>query len=185
MVLKFCTDISPARWIIDADLPWTVLVSFGPNGFDAYARLRFVSDPTFGGQSESDLDADAYTTEADTLAQACALLASETTTPDDCFFCLWNGWPGAVAPEPGGARVHLPNRDYHLFRGPVSDVGRWNLPRTDSIPPAAFIWPADHAWCIAADVDHHWAGIGASTTAIEHLMSYPDLDIIQADPEQD
>lgn len=182
MTLKFCIDTSPAGWIVNSDLPWYDVVGFGPAGFEAYARLRFMPDPTYQGQRSGDVDAGGPIDEADLVAQACALLIPETTTPDDCYFCLWDGWPGAIAPEPGGARVHLPNRDYHLFRGPATEAGNWGLSRDDHMPPAAFIWPADHAWCIASDVDPHWAGIGASKHAIKRLTSSPHLDIVEADP---
>jgi len=51
--------------------------------------------------------------------------------------------------------------------------------------PPAFIWPADHAWCIANDVDPHWAGIGASVAAIDELLVDPRLDIVRDDPNQE
>jgi hypothetical protein len=46
------------------------------------------------------------------------------------------------------------------------------------------VWPADHAWCIANDVDPHWAGIGASVAAIDELLADPRLDIVRDDPGQ-
>ena len=48
----------------------------------------------------------------------------------------------------------------------------------------AFVWPADQSWCIANDVDPHWAGIGADTSAIEDLVADPRLDVVVADPEE-
>ena len=47
---------------------------------------------------------------------------------------------------------------------------------------STFIWPADHAWCVAHDVDPHYAGIGASSAAVADLLAQPDLDVVPADP---
>ncbi|WP_202798084.1 hypothetical protein [Serinicoccus profundi] len=88
-----------------------------------------------------------------------------------------------------GPMVEHEHRSYYLFRGPVWDVGNWDaadmapgIPRQDLCP--AFVWPADHAWCIAADVDPHWAGIGASQDVVDALLSVADLDVVEADPTQ-
>ena len=50
------------------------------------------------------------------------------------------------------------------------------------LPDPAFVWPADHAWCLANDVDPHWAGIGADASAIDDLVADPRLDVVPADP---
>ncbi|MDO5740802.1 MAG: hypothetical protein Q4P07_11725 [Ornithinimicrobium sp.] len=88
-----------------------------------------------------------------------------------------------------GAMVRHEHRNYYLFQGPVADLGGWGaadmapgIPRQDLAP--AFVWPADRAWCMAADVDPHWAGIGASEDVVAELLSIPDLDIVEADPSQ-
>src|SRR5262245_1538655 len=50
MTLTLCEDASAAAWITSSDLPWQQLVAFGPAGFQAYARLRFLPDPAYAGQ---------------------------------------------------------------------------------------------------------------------------------------
>ena len=145
------------------------------------------------------------------------VLAQHTTMPDDCFFCLWEGWGSAIdgrdllrvanigtrtvtrgpAMAPAfdqsvldGPRVQIPHRNYYLFRGPLRDFGDWGTadylpgrPRTD-MPNPAFIWPADRSWCLANDVDPHWAGIGASTAAIDELLRAPGINITRANPTE-
>jgi hypothetical protein len=49
----------------------------------------------------------------------------------------------------------------------------------------AFLWPADHTWCVANDVDPHWAGIGAEASLIEQLVADPRLDAVAADRADD
>ncbi|GIE89658.1 hypothetical protein SAMN06264365_118138 [Actinoplanes regularis] len=90
-----------------------------------------------------------------------------------------------------GPKVVVPHRSYFLFRGRLADIGDWDAaemwpgqPRLD-MPDPAFVWPADHAWCVANDVDPHWAGIGADLSAIDELIANPDIDVVPADPRED
>lgn len=227
MTLTFCSDLSAADWIAHSDLQWSRLVRFGPAGFDAYARLRLLPDPVRPGQSENDVEAEDWRT--DQLPRLFEVLATHTTTPQDCYFCVWEGFgvanahgptaaddavyiddaddaalltrPGArpgLAPEPAGRssmvrlpKVVVPNRAYWLFRGPLAALGTWDTAegwpgeyRLGETEPA-FVWPGDHAWCVALDVDPHWAGIGVHTTLIAELTTDPRLDVIPADPTKD
>ena len=222
MTLTFCTDLAAAEWIVRSDRSWPQLVSVGPPGFDAYARLRFLPDPVRPDQSENDVEAHWGT---DQLPGLWAVLATHTTTPDRCYFCVWEGF-GRAEPAPDDDAVYLhdqdaevplaaadarpglapataapsmlqvpkvvlPNRAYWMFRGPLAGVGAWDTAqgwpgqhRLDEVDPA-FAWPADHAWCVALDVDSHWAGIGGTTRLIEQLVADPRLDVVAADPSQE
>ncbi|MGH3508447.1 MAG: hypothetical protein ACRDO2_14715 [Nocardioidaceae bacterium] len=219
MTLTLCRDLSPADWIVHSVLPWQQLVGFGPAGFDAYARVRFLPDPMRPGQSENDVEADWRLDQLPTLWD---VLATHTAA-DDCYFCVWEGFgpseldgdndaayvddesavtkttdaqPGLAPKRTSSSsntwlpKVVVPNRAYWLFRGPLSDVGSWDtaqdLPRTIRLEAAepAFVWPADHVWCVALDVDQHWAGIGADSPLITKLTSDPRLDVVTADPTQ-
>jgi hypothetical protein len=207
-------DVSAASWITTSDLPWQQLVTFGPPEFEAYARLRFLPDPVYSGQPEIEIDADGPS-EHEQLRATVEILSQHTRTPDDCYFCLWDGWgsqiygadgtqilndgTGTMSPVPGtapappptglnGPKVVIPHRAYFLFHGTLSEFCGWD---TDGIWPGhshsqladpAFIWPADHSWCVANDVDPHYAGVGADSTAINDLLAHPGLDVVLADP---
>ncbi len=233
MTLTLCSDLSAAGWLTASDGPWEQLVCFGPAGFPAYARLRFIPDPAYEGQSENDVDLDEDApSETAQLRMVLDVLNRYTRTPSDCYFCLWDGWglhetdgartpdarTDATAADPrtdpsfGSFRllealpaidpssrpsllrepmVVVPNRAYLLFHGTVADLGergsaaRWPGQTSPGTADPAFIWPADHAWCVANDVDPHWAGIGASTAAIDQLLADPLLDVAPADPHED
>ena len=58
------------------------------------------------------------------------------------------------------------------------------IPPGFAVPPPAFIWPADRSWCVALDVDPHYAGIGARSEAIARLVAHPALDAVEADPQE-
>jgi hypothetical protein len=219
VALTPCSDLSAASWIMASDRPWQQLVGFGPAGFPAYARLRFLPDPTYEGQSENDVEVDGHApSESAQLRAVLVALTPHTRAPDDCYFCLWDGWGSDIEGGDGarlldwqsgtvrrgpriapafpssvlhGPKVVVPNRAYFLFRGAVSDFDDWGAaeewpgqPRLH-MPAPAFIWPADHAWCIANDVDPHWAGIGADVSAIDRLLADPRLDVVAADPRED
>lgn len=200
MTLTPCADVSAAAWITSSDLPWQELIAFGPSGFEAYARLRFLPDPVYPGQPEIEIDDDAPS-ENELLRATLEVLRQHTRAPNDCYFCLWDGWgsdtdgdddaraaPAFPPSVLNGPKVVVPNRAYFLFHGALSEFGDWGAaevsprrPRSH-MPDPAFIWPADHAWCIANDVDPHYAGIGADSTAIDQLLAHPGLDVVTADP---
>jgi hypothetical protein len=220
MALTLCSDLSPAAWLVTSSLPWDRLVTFGPAGLEAYARLRFLPDPAYEGQSENDAVDDSPSA-ADRLRTLLQRLAPHTTSPDDCYCCLWDGWgelygrsttalpdlvmrtdqpaggvqPAGWAPAPcptpsdDAPKVVVPNRAYYLFHGSLTEAGDWGAanpwlsPDRLHMPEPAFVWPADHAWCIANDVDPHWAGIGADKLVIDRLVSDSRLDVVPANPD--
>lgn len=214
MALTPCTDATAADWITGSDLPWDRLVGFGPAGFGAYARMRFLVDPQHPGQSENDAPEpeDWRERQRPVLLE---VLAGYTTTPEDCYVCVWDGWghaeppvddgatyhhgpvpdddarpglapgPAAARPATRAARVEVPNRAYWLFRGPLADAGPGDDPFRieDAVP--AFLWPADRAWCLADEVDTHWAGIGGPPELVDRLVGDPRLDVVRVDPAEE
>jgi hypothetical protein len=80
----------------------------------------------------------------------------------------------------------LPHREYALFTGDLGEINQWEKDFGDGrpCPPPAFVWPADHAWCFSSDVDPHWAGIGATSGAIEALTARTDVDVVPASPDR-
>lgn len=189
MVLTPVTDISPAEWLATSPTTPDRLITFGPAGYKAYARLRYLPDPTSPGQLETDAHLQAgRPLQAAQARQALRVLADFTETPDECFFCIWEGVAGNVlsASERHGPLVTVPHRRYVLFTGRLSDYlesdeGRFD----DSGPVPAFVWPADRLWCFTSDVDTHWAGIGADQAAVERLLNTSGLDVVPATPDED
>jgi hypothetical protein len=88
-----------------SDRMWQQLVGFGPEGFPAYARLRFLPDPAYEGQSEDDIDVhEDAPTETAQLRAALQMLTRHTRTAEDCYFCLWDGWGSDIQ---GGGGVFI------------------------------------------------------------------------------
>jgi hypothetical protein len=105
VTLSFCWDLSAADWIAHSDLRWSQLVGFGPAGFDAYARLRFLPDLAGPGQSENDVPAEDWRT--DPLPRLFEVLATHTATPEDCYFCVWEGVDVAHVPSAFDDAVYI------------------------------------------------------------------------------
>lgn len=129
MTIQYCNDVSAAAWIVQANIPWTRLVGFGPADFPAYARLRFIPDPTKPGQKEADVNiAYDHPTDMEQTQRALDHLRSFTATPEDCYFCVWEGHSDVHfrLSVLDGPMVTIPNRRYFLFHGSLTDLGSSN-----------------------------------------------------------
>ena len=132
-------------------------------------------------------------------AEALAGIARDwTTTPERCWFCVWEGYgagtllttggePSMPLPDPvpgrvrHGPRVRLPNRDYLLYTGPVEAVLT-----TDPLPggdqAANLWWPADRAWCVASEIDLAWTYVGGPAGLIEQVLADTRIEALPAGP---
>ncbi len=133
------------------------------------------------------------------------ILRAWTTTPQQCWFCVWDGygWDGvymtasdgtdAPAPGPGfgrlpdpvpaavrdGPRVELPNRDYLLYRGPVeAALATVSLSGGDQV--ANLWWPQDRAWFVATEIDLAWTYVGGPAGLIGQLISEARIEALPA-----
>jgi hypothetical protein len=136
------------------------------------------------------------------------LLSGFTSTPDSCWFCLWEGYgqvTGAIgiltavkdgSPPPAGAR--RPPR-WHL--GARSPRSKSVLPERMRVhfPHRAYLlfrepvakaegwedgpnlwWPDDHAWCVASEIDHPYSYVGGSLELIAAILEHPAIESLQA-----
>ena len=111
-------------------------------------------------------------------------LRAFTETPDDCYFCLWEGY-GNIDRRlyEANARVRAPGRDHLLFRGPADAVmaflaGDW--PFWGHSPN--IWWPSDRAWCVATDIDLYDTYVAGSRECIEAVLSNPGLEALPTTP---
>ncbi|WP_300343673.1 hypothetical protein [Nesterenkonia sp.] len=179
-------DPSAADWILRAEVHWWRLVTLGPPGFSAYARLRYIPDPDYPGQSENSVSRPPDRPEdTEQLSTAAGVLAAHTRTPGQAYALFWDGWGStewtahlaphlSAAPLPGG------EREYFLAAVSLEELCReLAAPGSWQMPPPSFLWPADRAWCITSDVDPHWAGIAATHAGIRALAEHPVLDVVE------
>jgi hypothetical protein len=152
------------------------------------------AQPPWDGQGPG--NGSLYSVDAEVLA---ALLRQRTTTPDDCWFCVWDGYgwesrqqtsptggPPRILPDPipsgvrNGPRVRLPHRDYLLFRGPVESVGALTALDLPGQTPNLW-WPQDHSWCVASEIDLPWTYVGGKAEVVAELVNDGRLEAVPAD----
>jgi hypothetical protein len=112
------------------------------------------------------------------------VLSRFTTTPDSCWFGIWEGYGsdrlralGTHAP-----RVRHDNRDYLLFHGPVTAATAFHVDERFQSP--TMWWPDDRAWFVSTDLDDRSSYLGASPEAVQALIGQPDLEVLECEPDQ-
>ncbi len=211
MVLRFEPDIAHARWFTDDDSEWQRLCSIGPSGFARYVRLLHPVADDQDEPAEGDVDEvtmarlvtvlarhtstphdcffglwDGY---AGIVGSAAMAVLSPPAGP------RWSDrWiqprapqvPAAFPPEVmAGPRVRIPNRDYLLFRGPLEESGQWGARRPAwqaRINSPNLMWPADHAWFVATEIDTPWTAVAGSPALAAELLEHSQLSVRRLDP---
>jgi hypothetical protein len=198
--LHASTDIAVAEWLKPRLRPFaSAVAAVVPDGFPAFLRIQHSapgdrSDPPLG-----DLP-------AELLHILCATLAAHTSTASVCYFCLWDGYgwlhgstavgsltrsgpynvpahpprviPPALSPKQlHGPKVHLPNRDYLLFTGPLEAAAELGATIGETFWPQSpnLFWPHDHAWCVASEIDLSFTLVAGSEPLAEALLADPRL----------
>lgn len=203
MSLTHEPDVSVADWVVGADEPWQVLASQGPAGFEAYATIRLgdsevadadlvlsVTRAAAGFTSTPDRAWFALWDGWGELHEGQLFPWMEPTRDFGRIFT-----PPPPRQYPAAFPDHVMDgpvailadatlgdvRTYLLFTGRVEDAGDWGARPTAvdwprAVPQASFTWPADHAWCIASDVDPDWFTVGGSRALVDAVLDHPDLD---------
>jgi hypothetical protein len=106
-------------------------------------------------------------------------LSSATTTPQRCWFAVWEGFGGSAIPPDLEPKLELPHRRYHVFTGPIEGA-------LTSYAAASFVhqsanlwWPADHAWCVATEIDHAWTYVGAAQSCIRTILADARFEAVE------
>jgi hypothetical protein len=174
-------DVIAADWIVQRarGSPGTV-GSLVPEDFEAYGRIMHLGRPA-DPPAEGTLPAD--------LATALAAIAADfTTTPERCWFGLWDGYGwlyagrGASGPTLTGVgtlaslssaqgvpRAHLSERDFLLYTAPLSAVTALSGYPTHQTPN--LWWPDDRAWYVLTDIDLISTYVGGSRRFIQRLLA--------------
>ena len=166
----------PVRWSTVAS--WTGRTVHPLMQFERIAGLSedphdMYKDPPWGSLPK---DGSIPERECRTLVE---VLRSFTSTPGNCFFCLWEGY-GNIDTRlyKASSRVRAPGRDYLLFRGPIDAIMAFLAGDGHFWGHSPNIWwPEDRAWCVATDIDLYDTYVGGSVECIEAIMSNPDLEI--------
>jgi hypothetical protein len=107
------------------------------------------------------------------------ILGHQTSTPQRCWFCVWEGWGGLRSPTQD--RVRLPQRNYLLVAAPISAA----LGAFESIGARgpSLWWPDDRAWVVATEIDFRWTYVGGSTDCIDAVLFDRQLEALPVKPD--
>ncbi|WP_287933516.1 hypothetical protein [Arthrobacter sp.] len=76
-------------------------------------------------------------------------------------------------------------REYLVFRGTAHNLATppWTAayPGADSQSPN-LAWPADHAWCVATEIDFDSTLVGGTAEAISAVVHSPELEALEVSP---
>lgn len=168
--MEWSTSFEGADWVRERLHPFGRDVgSIVPDGFDAYARI------VHPGQASQ--------LPAPLLSHVTSALRNHTTTADDCWFCIWEGYgwlhgghavsgnPPGLVPEPirNDGRARFTYRDYYLYRGDVTQAQVF-APLPWDLRPNLW-WPTDRAWCVASDVDSICTYVGGTRDLVADLLA--------------
>ncbi|WNB86537.1 hypothetical protein [Cellulomonas sp. ATA003] len=164
----------------DVDVSWTEVAAF--NGRHAHAGMQWTSITGSWQYLHEDTQPGVWDVEPEegTLpaAQAEALvqvLARFTSSPQQCFFSVWEGF-GALAVPPVARTVLMPQREMRLLTGPLSEAVTASMETPPWEQSPSLWWPADRAWCVATDVDLMSTYIGASSACVQAVTTAADLE---------
>lgn len=155
----------------------------------------------YGGPAWGDLDVQ----QLDALTH---LLAAHTGTPERCLFALWEGWallngsgvtlttgPGGSSTRPlaraftdaewAAPRLALPDRTYLLLAGPLDaarDVTEHTTAPVLGTQSPQLIWPEDHAWCVATEIDLDSTVVGGTRAVVDAVLADSTLEAWEVRP---
>lgn len=141
----------------------------------------------------------------------CEILTTHTTNPGHCYFglCTIQCWEDSFSADELKPLLKLPHgRDHIVLAGPLSAVDQihheWSRsssvtaifvarkgdgplpePRDDWGPSRDvpnLIWPADHSWFVASEVDFDSTLVGGSAELVKAIVQSPALEAWQVEP---
>lgn len=173
----------------ERSVPWAEIATAG--GRKAHAEMQL---PNLTGQwphrdqqteSSWNHEPDEGSLPRDIAVMLGMLLAPFTTTPDRCWFCVWDGFGGSKLPHQNPHKVELPHRLYHLLQGPIEGIKESFLEPwgSNAIWQSANLWwPDDRVWFIATEIDLMSTYVGGTRACIDALLGDPDLEVMEAQP---
>lgn len=139
MTLRPHPDLTAADWILRDEASPRLRARLGPAGFESYVRV--LHEDVGGSRDEGHL--------SDPLLEAlCGHLAEHTTTPDECFFALWEGYGQIHGGDPVGFLSRFSGPP--VWPGRIFTKAKPPPPEPPAFPAAVMDGPLLHV----GDLDH-------------------------------
>jgi hypothetical protein len=107
-----------------------------------------------------------------------SVLARHTSTPDRCWFAVWDGFADSLVRDRTAARLRIPCRELVLLTGPLGGIGT-SFGEIE-FQSANLWWPEDRAWCVATEIDLVSTYVGGTRACVAGLLARPDLEVLPA-----
>jgi hypothetical protein len=122
------------------------------------------------------------------LAALCARLSNHTAVACRCFLGVWEGWHwlnDLAAPAESRSRLTLPGRDYLLLAGSLQMATQVGYTKPGGFEPRSpnLLWPEDHSWFVASEVDFDSTLVGGTADLIDALVLSDELDAWPVGPD--
>lgn len=75
--------------------------------------------------------------------------------------------------------LELPDREYYLAVTTLHELGDLTEDDDDLGAGLQLIWPADHQWLVASEIDDDFTVVGGSKSLIERIVTHPDLEAFE------
>ncbi|MFD4367257.1 hypothetical protein [Rhodococcus sp. NPDC058521] len=111
-----------------------------------------------------------------------SILAAHTSTPDTCWYAIWEGNTILDDVRHLGGRVRAYGLEFFLVKDELQapDDER----DLDSIP-AGLWWPNDRSWCVSSNGDLMSTYVGGTYECIAAILDDPDLEAFPVAPTDD
>lgn len=108
------------------------------------------------------------------------VLANHTTTPNDCWFAVWEGWGDIRSDIASAPTFKVPARAHHLLSGPIEAASE--SVEQHRMQSASLWWPDDHAWCVSTEIDFDTTYVGCDESCCQEILRLPDIEALVIDP---
>lgn len=143
-----------------------------------WERLLDLDEPRGGTSDIGHLD-------PQVLAALAPLLRVQTATPDDALAAYWVGGTGQSLV---GRSVAIDRYDYVLAHTGTAELATpgWG-PRIGfrSDEPPQLLWPEDHAWVLATEIDWDSTIVAGSQPLIESILTDDRFEVYQVTEDSD
>jgi hypothetical protein len=108
------------------------------------------------------------------------ILRAQTSTPNQCWFGVWEGFGALAASVKPAPKFELPNRRYHLMRGPIDGLLD-NVERLPFTQSPNLSWPNDRAWLVSTEIDFVSTYVGGGRLCIDSILRSADIETAEVD----
>ena len=181
---------------------WSTVAEWAGRVYHPLMAFEGISAPAAGhgqGAPPWRRDPDHGSMDEEEATELASLLAQFTSTPEECYFGVWDGYgqysggTALLTSDGRGQRLGTPRevrrarrirgvgRDYLLYTGRLEEIIAFYT-NFLSKPPNIW-WPADRAWFVATDIDLDSTYVGGSRTCIETLIRHDVLEAVTVSRE--